>query len=134
VNEWLSELSTIYDETYNKLFHSDRFRFKGKYIYKNTSFIESSRAYLSSIIHHYDSQKLEIINDDSIETEIKRYKDCGIISISSGLLFDRFLDSKTPYYAGVACLLYEGICKALDFEPDDLHISWYKIFGLNLFS
>ena len=126
--------AVIYEETYNKIFSSDRFRFTGKYLYRNTGLEDSSRVYLSSIVHYYESKELVIINDESIETGFEKYEDIGIMKIIEGLLFDRFIDSKMPYYSGLTCLLYEGICKALDFEPEDLHFSWNGIYGFKLFS
>lgn len=123
-SDWLSRLPELYNETFDRLFDKNKYRFTGKFEYKNIDIREGlGGPWLSNIIHKYTDKSLSIINNVQITEKLTRLnRENGPASIASGLYFERFLQRKTLFYDSINCLLYEGICKGLDVECQRLSI------------
>lgn len=122
--EWLSQLPELYNETFDKLFEKSKYRFTGKFEYKNIDFRNGKGGpWLSNIVHKYSSKTFSIIHNPLItdDTSILDKGD-GIVSVESGLVFERFLQRKTLFYDSINCLLYEGVCKELGIKRMRLSI------------
>jgi hypothetical protein len=138
LDHWLGELPAVYEETYSKMIHNDKYHFNGKYVYSNNGERQGGMlAYVSSIVHYYQSPSLVISKDNNI-TDIftEEERAAGLICISSGRSFDEFLDNKTLFYDGISCLLYNGVCKGFNFKSKPLYVHNDKVMrtGLSLFS
>lgn len=116
---------------------NDKYRFNGKYVYSNVGERqEGMLAYVSSIVHYYKSPFLAISKDNNITNVFtEKEQAAGLKGISSGRLFDEFLDNKTLFYDGISCLLYNGICNGFNFESKPLHVHNDRFMrtGLSLF-
>lgn len=137
LDHWLGELPAVYEETYSKMIHNDKYRFNGKYVYSNVGERQAGMlAYVSSIVHYYKSPILTISKDNNITNVFtEKEQAAGLKGISSGRLFNEFLDNKTLFYDGISCLLYNGVCKGFNFESKPLHVHNDRFMrtGLSLF-
>ena len=131
---WFQNLPSLYDETYKKLFENNKYRFHGKYVYRVYTSEVHSRPHILNVIHAYDSNSFQIVNDESIgESFTDQYRVQGVKSISRGFMVEHFLDQGNMYLDSISCLLYEGICAELGFEPKGLSLSRRLYPGLRLF-
>ena len=137
IDRWFEKLPQLYRQTYDKLFDTNKYLFKGKYIYHCEGKARESGqlAYVSSTVHVSPDSTFQILRDDSIGTEFNdEIKSKGIERIIRGLLFDEFLTGKTLYYDAICCLLYEGVCRELGFKPENLSVKRSSFMrGLLLF-
>ena len=132
---WFQNLPSLYDETYKKLFESNKYRFHGKYVYRVYTSVVQSRPHIFNVIHAYDSDSFQIANDESIEESFNDYyRKQGVKSISRGFMVEHFLDQGNMYLDSISCLLYQGICAELGFEPRGLSLSRRLYPGLQLFN
>lgn len=123
--KWLSILPNLYNETFDKLLEKNKYKFRGHFEYKNEYFKEGNfGTYLTNVIHKYNDDNFSIVHKDSITSEfLEEYRIQGVQSIHSGLIFERMLQRKTPYYDSLSCLLYKGICIGLGINPERLHLN-----------
>ena len=124
--QWFGELPAIYGQVYDALVEKNKYRFTGRYVYKNNYSGEGlGGPQLSSVVLKYASNNLQIEHNPNCYEEIGQCRgDDGFFSMSRGLLFGQFIQRKTPLYDAVHCLMYQGICEALGFECRGLHIGW----------
>ena len=129
-NKWFEELPAAYFQTYKALFDNEKYMYLGRFEYKN-EYIETGvySPCLTTVIRKYESEEFRIENNVNCSEEFND-EDNGLVSISSGLLFDRFIQRKTPIYDSVRCLVYQGICEALDLKCRGLSFGGFsnKIF------
>lgn len=126
--KWLKELPSIYNQTYTSLFEKNKYRFTGRYVYKN-EYSEGGygRHWLSSIVLHYASNDFRIEHDPNCSSDIEQFKEKeGLLLISESGFVERFLQRQTPFYDAIHCLMYQGICLALDFKCKGLTIDGYS--------
>lgn len=123
--EWLSQLPELYNETFDKLFDKNKYRFTGKFEYKNVDCREGlGGPWLSNVVHKYGAKTFSIVHNPSITDEHSNFDCCdGLTNIESGLVFERFLQRKTLFYDSINCLLYEGIGKELGIKGLSLSIN-----------
>lgn len=123
-SKWFEELPAIYNQAYDSLFEKNKYRFTGRYVYKNEYSEEViGGCWLSSVVLHYKSDGFQIEHDPNCNGNIEQFSEKeGLQLISEGLLVERFLQRKTPLYDAIHCLMYQGICKALDFKCNGLTI------------
>lgn len=137
IDRWFEKLPELYDNAYSKLFDKDKYRFKGKYVYRCEGKARESGqlAYVSSTVHVYPESAFQVFRDDGIEDDFtEATKNKGIERIISGLIFDEFLAGKSLYYDSICCLLYEGVCRELGYKPERLSIQKSSFLsGLLLF-
>ena len=132
IDRWFEMLPQLYSQTYENLFETNKYRFKGKYVYRCEGEARETGqlAYVSSTVHFKPDSTFQILRDDSIGTEFNdEIKNKGVERIISGLLFDDFLAGKTLYYDAICCLLYEGVCRELGFKPEHLSIQRSNFLG-----
>ena len=125
IERWLGMLPDLYESTYRKLFTQERYRFKGKFLYKNKIDRLLFADYLTvfSIILYCSDTSFQIIRDDSIVGEFtEENKKLGVERIINGFMLDGFLTGKALFYNSISCLLYQGICRELKFKPEKLKI------------
>ena len=123
IERWFRLLPSLYEETYKKLFNTDKYRMKGKYIYKcnGEEYRFGNLLHLFSVILYCPESSFTIIHDKSIITEFtEENKKRGVARISSGMMLDDFLSGKALFYNSILCLLYQGICNELGFKPQGL--------------
>ena len=122
---WFERLPELYEQTYNLIFDRNKYRFKGRFEYKNERLKEGLLgSWLTSIVRHYQSETLSIIhNEDICSTFNDNDKGNGLISISNGLLFERFIQRKKLFYEAITCLLYNGVCDGLGIKKESLSIN-----------
>lgn len=133
---WFSELPSLYEQTYSKLFDHSKFHFNGRYVYRNSCSRHGQElASIISVVHHYFASTFEIYNDNEIASDFTpELEKKGLLNIHSGYLFDEFLDGKTLFFDAISCLLYQGICAKLEFKPQPLHLRSNRFnHGLILF-
>ena len=135
-SEWMSNLPELYSQCYKKLFRDDKYRFTGRYLFRNkdTRYSETMSR-VTSVVHHYSASQLEICYDQNICEEFSdENRAKGLKSIHKGLIFDAFLDRKLMFCDAIACLLYQGICQGLGYQPVPLHMGAHiHGRGLSLF-
>ena len=117
--EWFDALQPIYDEVYDKLFDSRKYRIRGKYLYKN-KYISNGKSgpWLSRTVCAYKSEGFSIVFDPLCPENFEGEN--PPVTISRGGCFDDFLSHKTPLYDGLHCLLYAGVCDALGYQDRGL--------------
>ena len=134
--EWLTNLPVLYNETYEKLIETPKYKYNNRIIYRNccSNRITRINRFLT-IIHKYNNEPFSIQCDESISQEYtKEAKENGLSNIISGIQLDDFIDNKMLYYESLNCLMYSGICEKLEFKPKDLHIGSNTFTrGLSLF-
>ena len=134
--EWLTNLPVLYNETYEKLIETPKYKFNNRIIYRNCC---SNRNIginrFLTIIHKYNNKPFSIQCDESINQEFtEEAKEKGLSNIICGILLDDFIDNKMLYYESLNCLMYNGICEKMGFKPKDLHIGSNTFTrGLSLF-
>ena len=125
IKKWLSQLSWIYNETYEKLFRYSDYKTNYKYIFKAKKVVRDS-TYLG-IGYFYKKYKdvcLSLFYDsDSTEESISdEYINNNLISTTQGSDYGAIFKDYTPYFYGVSCLLYNGLCESLKFNSQSLNI------------
>ncbi len=120
--KWLSVLPDLYNETFDKLFDKNKYRFCGRFEYKNIDCREGFNGpWLSNIVHRYEDNNFIFIYNPNITkdfTDEKKSK--GLTNIHNGLIFERLLQRKTPIYDSLMYLLYKGVCKGLNINAHSL--------------
>ncbi len=124
-SRWLSLLPDLYNETFDKLFDKNKYRFCGRFEYKNVDCREGhSGPWLSNIIHEYNDNNFSLTYNANITEDFTdENKSNGLKSVHSGLIFERLLQRQTPIYDSLTCLLYEGVCKGLGIKAHSLSMN-----------
>lgn len=122
--KWFSSLPLLYTEAFDAMFDKNKYYFKGKFEYKNIDVRGNNLGpSLSNIIRKYADRTFSIINNPSItEAFDDEEKKRGLKTISSGLLFERFLQRRTMLFDSINCLLYKGVCEGLGVECQSLSV------------
>ena len=130
--KWFSELPTIYYNFYDTLFEKNKYRYNRKFEYCNKYASNDYRGpKLSSVVREYESNSFSVIyNPDCSDSFSDEDKENGLLSIHNGLLIERFLRRKRLFYDAVRCLLYQGICRELEYETRGLSFDGvnYRLF------
>lgn len=123
-NKWFSELPAIYNQAYDAMFESKKYRFLGQYEYDNKYIGNGNRGpWFLSVVRKYLSSSFQIIHVPNCNNTFDQDSiNKGLQSVSSGLHIERILQRKTPFYDSVRCLLYQGICQSLDLKCNGLSI------------
>ena len=135
-NKWFSELPKLYNETYEKLLESSKYKYKNKILYKNYyADYGFGNNRFSTFIHKYDNKPFSVQYDEELSDDFTdELKKNGLSLIISGISLDNFIDHKLLYYESLNCLIYKGICEKLGFESKALHIGSDSFTrGLSLF-
>lgn len=120
-DQWLSNLQSLYLETYNNIFETNKYLVHDRYIYnlKCTSLGSTNHLIIES--QHYQDQQFSLQMNSSCTSEFP-YSNVpkGLLSTCSSASIQRFIQKRRLYYDSICCLLYRGICKGLGFKEDDL--------------
>lgn len=122
--KWVSQLSLIYNETYEKLFRCNDFKTNYKYYFKVKQIIrESTYLGIGYIYQKYKDTCLSIIYDsDFVEESYTDNHADNYISTTHGSDIGSIFKDHTPLFYALSCLLHNGLCEALDFNPQRLNI------------
>lgn len=123
--KWFSELPMIYDALFDSLFEKGKYRFKGKFEYRNEYDGEEHLGpWFSTVVREYSSNTFSMIhNPECSESFTDEDRANGLLYIHSGYLISRFLQRKALFYDSARCLLYQGICNGLGYECHGLSIA-----------
>lgn len=121
---WLTNLSSLYNKTYDGLIDTNKYRFNNRIVYKNNYLnCGFSMNRFSTLVHKYENQLFSIKHDDKINNKFtEELKQNGLTHIIDGISLDRFIDHKLLYYDSINCLMYEGICTKLGFKAKSLNV------------
>ena len=122
---WFEKLPELYAQTYDLIFDKNQYRFKGRFEYRNERFKDGPfSSWMNTIIREYHSDSFSVIFNTGISKEFTDDdREKGLVSISSGLLFERFLQRKNLFSDAITCLLYNGICDGLGIKKESLSIN-----------
>ena len=122
VKKWISNLPTLYEETYNKVFDTNKYKVKNSYVFKIEPYVQGENfiepLYTCKIYHN---DKFILFYNDSITSDWNQEEN-NLEKASHGLGIDEIFKSKTPLFYSVSCLLYQGICDNLGFKLEGLNI------------
>ena len=135
-SKWLSNLPDLYNETYERLIDTSKYKLHNKILYHNYySDFGFRKNCFSTLIHKYDNMPFSIQCVGDLSNKFtEELKEAGLSHIIDGMTLDNFIDNKLLYYESLSCLIYKGICEKLEFKPKDLHIGSNTFTrGLSLF-
>ena len=92
-SKWLTNLPSLYEETYNKLIETSKYKYNCKIVYKN---YYSNPGYgisrFGTIIHKYNNESFSICQDSELSSELtEELRQKGLTYISNGFSLDSFL-------------------------------------------
>ena len=124
IKKWISQLSLIYNETYSKLFNCNDFMTNYKYLFKIKQVkYDSTYTGISYVYQKYKDTCFSIIYDsDFVEENCTDNHVNNYISTTHGIDIGSIFKDHTPLFYALSCLLYNGLCEALDFKPQRLNI------------
>ena len=130
--KWFSDLPSVYNSFFDTLFEKNKYRFNGRFEYSN-KYVNNGNCgpWFSTIVREYESNSFSIVhNPECSESFTDKDKKNNLLKIHSGLLLERFLQRKRLFYDAVRCLLYQGICKELNYKSTGLTFDGmnYKLF------
>lgn len=125
VKEWISQLALLYTETYEKMFHCNDYKTKNKYLLKvKPKTVGSTYIGVEYVYQKYKDIGLSLSYDPDFVEEV--FSDSPIhnnyISTSYGIDLSSIFKDHMPLFYGLSCLLYNGLCETLNFEPQRLNI------------
>lgn len=124
---WISQLASLYDETYDKLFTCNTFKVRYKYYFRAEIAPDAVPfGYFGYLYKKYTDSKLSFSYDPDIRRDsiVAEHKETGLRSMSCGADLDSMFKDYMPFYYGLSCLLYNGICDALGFNRKKIKIGY----------
>lgn len=135
VKDWLSQLASLYTETYDRIFCCSNYISKYKYVFKIQKL--STFSNIGYFYKKYKEKNLSFIYDSNIEEQISLDdKENNLICSSCGVDINSLFRGCTPWYFGISCLLYNGLCDELELKRQSLNLCFnknYILTGLKFF-
>ena len=124
IHKWISFLPSLYAESFNNLFSNNNYMIKDRYVFKIK---EDSCIYFPNILHFckiYKDIAFSILYDDNliVDRNNTAIKETNLLRTNEGIFIGDFFQSNTPIFYALTCLLYEGVCRGLGFNPERLNI------------
>lgn len=126
----VSQLPSIYNETYDNLFRVNDYKIRYHYTFKVKQ--KQAIGYIPEVYYisnKYRRQVFSMSYDEKIEEKVYPFEknEPDLICTSQGSNLSEIFCSNTPLFCALSCLLYEGICDKQGFNPVALNIGNKKL-------
>lgn len=136
-NKLLSQMPSVYAEAYENIFFCNNYKITNRYLYKTEqNKFNPTWSRVSYYFEKFKSDHLTFTYNSEIDKEIwfDDNKDEQLIGSICGWDFQSIFSMYIPIYTCLCCLLYNGICDALEFETRHIYISFNNCkVGVSLF-
>ena len=118
---WFNELPDIYATILNTLFNNKYFS-GGRFEYA-LEHMDYPYDMVREYIRKYYDHSFTIKNSNIAYNELGTWnEEDQLESISNGHIIESLIKNKKLYYDSIRCLLYQGICKALDLKSEGIYV------------
>ena len=121
--KWFAELPQIYNACFDRMFEKNKYRYKGKFEYKNV-YYDDLNAILTVSNEYEDGDLFSIsFNEDCFTEFTDEAREKGVKTISTSAETCRAISKKTMIYNSLTYLLYEGVCNGLGISSEKISFS-----------
>lgn len=124
---WFEKLPSLYNETFDRLFTNEKYRYLEKIEYKNEYY--EQYPFFSTTRYKYGGGEKFIVeyNEACSEDFSEEKHKQGVKSIGTGFILHQLIDRKTMFYDSITYLLYKGVCRGLDIKAGSLSIDGNRV-------